>query len=267
MVISSFEQFHARQIVDSLRAGKHVFCEKPFCVSPDEARSVRQAISASPHLRFSSNLILRRYPAFIELKHRVDSNELGPLFYLEGDYNYGRVEKIVSGWRGDEPEYSVMLGGGIHLVDALLWLSKKRVASVMTYGTKVVTKGSKFKGDDTVVALLKFADGTVGKIGANFGCVYPHTHRVMLYGTSATIEKSLPGMFIVRERGDNAPALPISFEETSCEKGAMLSSFVDAMVSGSPIEVGVEEIFMAISVCFAIDRSLKTGAPEVVEYL
>ena len=38
------------------------------------------------------------------------------------------------------------------------------------------------------VGLLRFADGTVAKTAANFGCVYPHFHRLSIYGTTATFE-------------------------------------------------------------------------------
>ena len=38
-------------------------------------------------------------------------NRFGKIFYIEGDYNYGRVKKITK--RGKIPFYSVTYGGGL----------------------------------------------------------------------------------------------------------------------------------------------------------
>ena len=52
---------------------------------------------------------------------------MGRLYYLEGDYAYGRLPKILSGWRAEIPIYSVVHGGAIHIIDLLLWLGGGQV--------------------------------------------------------------------------------------------------------------------------------------------
>ena len=59
--------------------------------------------------------------------------------------------------------YSVMHGGGIHLIDLISWLIGKKVEEVFAYGTKIATEKSKFNSNDTIVALLKFEDGILAK--------------------------------------------------------------------------------------------------------
>ena len=51
------------------------------------------------------------------------AGDLGRVYYMEADYNYGRIHKIVDGWRGAIDYYSVFLGGAVHMVDLLLWLT------------------------------------------------------------------------------------------------------------------------------------------------
>ena len=42
------------------------------------------------------------------------------------DYLYGRLQKITDDWRSRVADYSVMLGGGVHMVDLMLWLTGQR---------------------------------------------------------------------------------------------------------------------------------------------
>jgi len=65
---------------------------------------------------------------------------MGELFYLEGDYNYGRLHKFTTGWRGEIPFYSVTYGGAIHLIDLLIWLSEGKVSEVIATGNKIAGK-------------------------------------------------------------------------------------------------------------------------------
>jgi predicted dehydrogenase len=47
VVISTRHASHARLAAEALRAGKHVFCEKPLALSVDEPRLVSKAIAES----------------------------------------------------------------------------------------------------------------------------------------------------------------------------------------------------------------------------
>ena len=78
----------------------------------------------------SSNLILRYTPRFANLKQKLEASELGKIYLMEASYDYGRIHKIISGWRGEIPFYSVMHGGGIHLIDLLLWLTNQKIIEV-----------------------------------------------------------------------------------------------------------------------------------------
>ena len=69
---------------------------------------------------------LRLSPRFDLLKNKITSRGLGEIFHFEADYLYGRLEKLLSGWRSLDPNYSVTLGGAIHLVDLIMWLIEEK---------------------------------------------------------------------------------------------------------------------------------------------
>lgn len=269
VVVASYDQDHAAQIMRALNAGRHVFSEKPMCTTEVDAGPIRQALIRAPKLRMSSNTILRMSPRFRALRADIADGRMGRLFYAEADYNYGRLQKLTEGWRGQAPQYSVMVGGGIHMVDLLLWLTGLNVIEVSGYGNAIAGKsaGSRFDRNDLAVALLRFTDGTIAKIAANFGCVFPHFHRLIVYGTEATYENALPDALRYVSRDPARPPDRIADEYPGMGKGDLIPTFVDSVLGRGRAIVEEKDIFMALAVCFAIDRSIASGRPEAVRNL
>ena len=48
---------------------------------------------------------------FKKIKKEFENNFFGKVYFMELDYNYGRLNKITNGWRGKIKNYSVVLGG------------------------------------------------------------------------------------------------------------------------------------------------------------
>ena len=269
VVVASYDQDHARQILRALDRGRHVFSEKPVCTSLADAKAIRAALDRKPHLRLSSNTILRMSPRFRALKENIAARDMGDIYYAEADYNYGRLHKLTEGWRGQAPDYSVMLGGGIHMIDLLLWLMGGKVVEVSAYGNSSAGKsaGSSFAGNDLVVGLLHFNDGSIAKVAANFGCIFPHFPRLIVYGTKASYEHGLPYAARYVSRDPAVPPERVMDEYPGMGKGDLIPSFVDAVTGRGKAIVNEQDVFAALSVCFAIDRSITSGRREAVEYI
>jgi predicted dehydrogenase len=265
--IASYDSDHFSQTLRALENGKHVFVEKPFVVHEQEARTVREVLQKNGQLRLSSNLILRRSPRFLDLRRRIQNGELGRLYHVEADYNYGRLQKITEGWRGQLDFYSAVHGGGVHVVDLLMWLTGDRIVEVSAVGNAIASEGSGFKNFDNVVALVRFAGGAVGKVGVNFGCVSPHFHPVEFYGTKATFVNGRECAWLFTSRDANVSPVRIDTAYPGVHKGALIAGFVKAIVDRTRAEVTEEEVFAGLSVCFAIERSVHSGCPVKVDYV
>lgn len=265
--IASWDDHHFAQVMRALETGKHVFVEKPLCMSKEEARGIRAALAARPGLRLSSNLILRRSRRFLEVKRMIDAGRLGEMYHMEADYNYGRVEKITQGWRGRIDYYSVVYGGGVHMIDLLRWFSGSEPVEVSAYGNRIATRGTGFRFDDCVVAILKFANGATGKVASNYGCVHPHFHQISLYGTKATFQNTRAGGELITERRADAKAEAVNEPYPGVQKGELLAEFLDCLRNGREPEVSADSVFRTMSVCFAIEDSARLGKPMAVEYL
>ncbi len=263
IAIASPDDAHHAQVLAALAAGKHVFAEKPLCLSAEELADIAAALDADPRLRLSSNHVLRASPRFVDLRRRIRAGELGALYRLEGTYLYGRISKIIHGWRGRLPHYSVMLGGGIHLIDLMGWLAGVPVVEAAAFGTDIATRGTTFRRPDTVVGLLRFADGAVGQVSADFGCVHPHHHALAVHGTAGTF---------VNDRGparlytDRDPAVPPHLLDTpypGVHKGDLAADFVRALVAGTDPLVDEADVMAVMATGLALDRSLAEGGHPV----
>ncbi|UCH12240.1 MAG: Gfo/Idh/MocA family oxidoreductase [Candidatus Omnitrophota bacterium] len=265
--IASYDNYHYEHVVKALNNEKHVFVEKPLCLYKEEGIKLRKLLKDKPHLKLLSNLILRKSPRFRLLKEMVQKGEFGDVYYIEGDYNYGRLYKLTNGWRGDVDFYSVVYGGGVHIVDLILWMTNDSVAEVFSYGNRMATKKTKFRHNDLCVSLLKFKSGMIGKVACNFGCVFPHFHNFIIYGTDATFINEFEHGRLIRSRDKEDKEYKIKENYKDIHKGELVKSFIESILNDSEAEVSLEDVFRGMSVCFAMEESAKTSRKVKVEYL
>lgn len=265
--IASFDQDHAEQALAALRAGKHVFVEKPLGRTEDEIRRIHQVWNLSGgRLKLASNLVLRAAPLYRWLKGAIVAGELGRIYAFDGDYLYGRLARITGGWRKDVLGYSVMLGGGIHLADLMRWLTGERPQEVWAAGNRICSEGTPFLYDDFVTATLRFPSGLLGRLTANFGCVHRHQHVVRVFGTAGTFVYDDAGARIHRTR-DSSGSAALELAPLPSSKGALIPDFVLAVEKDWDLTRDVQETFDALSICIACDRALHTGAVEEVQWV
>ncbi len=264
--VASYDNYHYEQIVKALDHEKHVFVEKPLCLFAEEARDIRRRLDEKPHLQLSSNLILRKCPRFMKLKDMIRNGELGELFHVEGDYNYGRLHKITEGWRGTIDFYSVIYGGAVHIVDLLLWLTDDEIVEVAGYGNRIAARDSRFKYNDSVTSVMKFKSGITGRVSVHYGCMRPHFHGLSLYGTGGTFVNAQGNASFYTSNDPNVDAVRMTEGYPDVHKGDLLNSFIDAIVDGSRADVSKDDVFKTMSVCFAMEHAATNGCVKV-EYI
>jgi predicted dehydrogenase len=263
--IASFDDAHYAQTLACLAAQKHVFCEKPLCRTLAEAKEIKAALLASGrHLR--SNLVLRAAPLFVWLREAIRSGELGTIYAFDGDYLYGRLQKITEGWRSGVTDYSVMLGGGVHLVDLMLWLTGERPRSVTAVGNAISTQGSSFRYDDFTAATYLCDSGLVGRITANFGCVHRHQHVVRVFGTKGTFLLDDQGPRLHKSRGEHDEPIRLNFSPVPATKGELIAPFIEAILQGKTNTQDAQHELDVIGVCVAADQARGRREAIVIEY-
>jgi predicted dehydrogenase len=197
----------------------------------------------------------------------IETGEIGRVYHMQGAYEYGRIHKIVDGWRGDMDYYSVVLGGGVHMIDLFIWLVGERPVEVFAYGNNISTRNTDFRFDDLVVSVMKFESGLVTQLTANYACVHPHFHPLDVYGDKGTFKNGMHGGKYFASRDFDTEPEEITEAYPGTHKGDLIDSFVGSITGDSRAEVTIDEVFDSVSVCFAIDESARTGKPVEVRYI
>ncbi|OGL70620.1 hypothetical protein A3B32_03605 [Candidatus Uhrbacteria bacterium RIFCSPLOWO2_01_FULL_53_9] len=263
--IATYDDVHYEQIMSALNHGKQVFAEKPLVQTREHAQDIRATLRAHPELRLSSNLILRQSPRFLSVKKLCEEGVLGELIYMEADYESGRLHKITDGWRGKIDGYSGVFGGGVHVIDLLLWITGDDVVEVSAYGNAIASRGSGFQNNDQVVSLLKFKSGLIGKVVVSLGCVSPHFHPMNVFGTKATFRNTRECGLLVTSRDEQDAHERIMAPYPGVPKGVLIPNFIDSILGRAEPLVSEDDIFRAMAVCFAIETSHREGRPVTIQ--
>jgi len=262
--IASFDDAHAKQVLASLERGKHVFVEKPIARTHAELKQIKTVWQQSG-LHLGSNLILRAAPLYRQLRDMIARGELGEIYAIDGDYLYGRIEKITGGWRAGVPDYSVIEGGGVHLVDLMMWLTDQTPHRVVATGNRIATRDTAFKYRDYVAATYEFPSGLIGRITANFGCVHRHHHVLRVFGTRASFIYDDAGARLHESR--DLPARTLDAAPLTATKGELLPAFVERIQSGRRDDAATQRHFDVLSACAAGDRAAAAGSFVEIEYV
>lgn len=266
--IASFDDAHYGQVVAALAAGKHVFVEKPLCRTLEELAEIKKLWNAAQgRLKLGSNLVLRAAPLYAWLRSAVAQGEFGEIYAFDGDYLYGRLEKATMGWRREVDSYSVMQGGGIHLIDLLLWISGQRPVSVTAQGNRICARGTAFRYDDYCAAALRFDSGMIARVTANYGCVHRHHHAMRVFGTQRTFIYDDAGARQHLSRDPGSRAVTVAHAPLPAGKGELIPEFVASVLGNSDTRGDAQGIFDGICVAIACDRAAASGQTEAIDYL
>ena len=161
---------HADLAVEALKAGRHVFVEKPMAITLDECDRMIEAEQAANRI-LQIGLTGRFHSAPRKAREILDSNQLGPVvtamstFSKNWSYDSRRYQ-YRSRWMGG----GMWLGNGVHAVDWLTYCVGARAVAVKArQSTSMHYQGA----DDTTTAFIQFANGVPGLvlvIGSAHGC-------------------------------------------------------------------------------------------------
>lgn len=262
--ICSYDDHHARQVVEAFREGKHVMVEKPVALTRKEGEAVLRAQQDSGKI-LTSNLILRQSPRFVKLRERIRAGDFGDVFLIEGDYIHQILHKITEGWRGKMDFYCVTYGGGIHLLDLMRWLVDDEIVEISSMGNKMLTAGTGYKFPDTIASLFKFSRGTLGKSVTTFGPSRTKFHALNVYGTKRTFINDMPNAKIFSS-DDPADEVADTNPYPGIAKGDLLPDLVAAIREGREPNVSARDVFRIMDVCFAAWDALNERRSITVSY-
>jgi predicted dehydrogenase len=263
--ICSYDDAHCEQVVAAFKHDKHVMVEKPLSLYKSESEKIARAFEDSGKL-LTSNLVLRESPRFRQLKADIEAGEYGDLFYIEGDYLHEILWKITSGWRGNMDFYCTMYGGGVHLIDLMRWFVGEEVKTVQAVGTNLPTKESKYKFDDTFLAIMKFKNSVIGKSTTTFAPQRPKFHALNVYGSKKTFINDYEKASIYHGTEPEDVEIIEGGYRGGNDKAILIPDFVNAIRENRKPIVNEVDVFRVMDICFAAWEAAQSGQTVAVNY-
>ena len=128
VVVATPNNVHEALVVNALKSGHNVICEKPVALSVEEFdRMVEAEKESGKKLSVHQN---RRWDVdFLAVKSVIESGEIGDVLRIESRIHGSRG--IPSDWRCEkEPGGGMILDWGVHLIDQMLRLVTERIVTV-----------------------------------------------------------------------------------------------------------------------------------------
>lgn len=208
---------HRDIAVAAAKAGKHIFCEKPFALNLEEAREMYEAADAAGVVHYV-NHNYRRCPAVMLAKRLIDEGQIGRIFHWRGAYLQDwivdpdfpltwhlRKETAGSGPHGDLNSHSIDLArflvGDIKSVSAMMttFIKERPLpgagAATFSAGSGETTEMGQVTVDDASFMVAEFENGALGSFEASrFAPGRKNYNYFEIYGSKGSIVFNLERM-------------------------------------------------------------------------
>ncbi len=250
---------HADMAVAALKAGKHVFLEKPMADSVENGRRIVEA-AREANGKFMTGHICRFDSRMTEVKNAVESGRIGRIVSIHATrnlpVNIGAevLDKI-----------SPIAGDGVHDTDLMLWLTQSSISSVYALSRNI----HNHKNPDLGWVMYEFKSGAIGVLESIWmlpaNTPFKIDARMEIIGTGGAIYVNVAnsGVQINDSTGFSQPDTMYWPEVYGRRLGALyteLSYFVNCVRNDLPITVITPaESLAAVEAVMTAEKSCATG--------
>ncbi|MBN1185169.1 MAG: bi-domain-containing oxidoreductase [Bacteroidales bacterium] len=245
--IATRHDSHADYVIKSLSADKHVFVEKPLCLTKEELEKIIEIKNSSPDKQLCVGFNRRFSPLSTLLKKHLGSGPMTMIYRV----NAGKIPADT--WIQD-----MDLGGGriigeaCHFIDYLTWLNGSLPVNI--YASSLPDAEGK---NDTVNINISFANGSTGVVAyyANGPKSLPKEYIEVYKSGAAGILDNFRNVEIFGKK-------KITKKIFNQDKGQkqMVEGFLTGIHEGRSL-IPFDEIIAVTRASFAVLESIKTGLP------
>ena len=166
VIIATPPDLHTSICLDSIGAGCHLICEKPFVPNVEEGHTIIDAAN-NAGVRIALNHEFREMPIFRAVIDAVRRDKPGRVFFAQLWQNTDVPPWTEKGWRG-AMQRRTLHEAGIHLIDYIIALFGEVPHSAWA---SMSAGGLNDSGSDALVAVsLEFSNGRMAQLVQNRLC-------------------------------------------------------------------------------------------------
>ncbi len=265
VVLCTPHHLHVPQGIAAAKAGKHLILEKPVALDLAGLRELQAAVRAA-QVKTVVSFVLRWNPLFEMIRALLADGVIGRIFYAEVDYLHGigpwynqyawNIKKAIGG--------SSLLTAGCHAVDGLRWFVDKRAVEVFAYANFSARNPLHYEYEPNSVTVIRFEDGTVGKVASSVECVMPYVFNIELLGDEGTIRNNqvFSKPWVGQKGWATIPTiLPDSGDVTHHPFRDEVNHFVDCILNNRDSHADLEDAALTHEICLASEISAREHRP------
>ena len=274
VVLATPHSQHSPQVIAAAKAGKHVFCEKPFALHKVEAE---QAVAATQKAGVTLGLGYNRrfHPEMTKLREQIKSGDLGTILHIEATMTFPNALALkADAWRAqrDETPAGGLTPMGVHAIDGMIDLCGEIDTVYCQSFRRVVAVDS----DDTTSMLFRMKAGMSGYLGTMTATGPGFSFQVfgskgwvrlegMTHVAGASSEERRTTLF-GRCKFQPAKGPAETWEAAKLDvTRASLEAFADAAQGGPAYPIPLDEMVHGAAVTEAVVKSAESG--QVVKIL
>ncbi len=120
VVIATPVDFHKAMAVAALEVGKHVYCEKPMALTPEECRAVTNAAASAKGI-FQAGFQLRHDPTRAASMKFIQEGGIGRVLFLEGHRHTGDLPRKTAWYFDRVRSGDNIVEQACHIIDLMVW--------------------------------------------------------------------------------------------------------------------------------------------------
>ncbi|WIV21242.1 inositol 2-dehydrogenase [Paenibacillus polygoni] len=252
---------HVSLIRKAVKAGKHIFCEKPVSQLLLETEKAMEEVSQA-NIKFQVGFNRRFDHNFLRLREHVQQGTIGEPHIIKitsRDPNPPHLDYI----RSSGGIYMDMM---IHDFDMARYVSGSEVESIYAQGNVLINPAFRECGDvDTAIVTLRFENGALGVIDNSRQAVYGYDQRVEVFGSkgSVAVTNDHPNTAIISTAEGVMSDKPLHFFLERYEKAYELEvrMFIDSIIQDTPVTVNGYDGLQAERIAYAAKCSARLGRP------
>jgi len=193
--------FHYETLKKAIAAKKHIYCEKPLCISYEQAKEIAELAEkagVTAQIVFNNRFL----PAIMRAKELIDEGRLGRILSFRCEYLHSSAAdpNKKAGWKQNKDicGAGTLFDLGSHAVDLIYYLCGEIVSvkgqSQIAYPTRIGLDGNVWNtnADEAFYMICKTAGGAVGTIEASKIAVGSNDDiNLAVYGEKGSIKFSL----------------------------------------------------------------------------
>jgi len=260
-VIVTPHNTHAELAIQCSQAGKHVVCEKPFCITIDEATAMIEAARQAGKI-CSVFHNRRRDGDFMAIKQVIESGAIGEVFHI--DANAGGYGRPGDWWRSSKQiSGGALYDWGAHFVDWILQLIPRRIESVYGFLTKKVWHH--VTNEDHCWVMIRFENDAVATFEQSSLAAVPKP-KWRILGTKGGIEANWGEQMKVIQFGPDGRRIESAVPYLQSDWDGYYRSLADHLLEGAPLEVTPESARRVIGVFDLAEKASKQNKPLPMPY-